>query len=432
VSATSPVRPSFVTRAFERHRRVAVVDGLAAALAFSLPWSTSATSILVALWLLAYLGTADKSSLRRALSCSAGTIPPLLVLLLVLGTAWAFGVPAGERWDGVRSLSKLLVIPLLIAHFQVSERGDWVFKAFLASCMALLVLSWVLVLAPSSLVPLWGHSLGVPVKDYIAQANEFTVCAFLLGAVSLMACRQRRRALAVAAALTAAAFVLNVLLVATSRTALVVIPVLLVLFTLKFYSRRAMATILVIAAVVAGLAWSLAPTVRDNVNGVLKEVMTFESAGGRTRAGERLEYWRKSLGFVAEAPLLGHGTGSIPLQFRRASAGQIGMAALASENPHNQTLAVAIQLGLLGTVVLFAMWIVHLRVFRGDDLVNWTGLVVVTQNIVSSLFNSHLADFTQGWGYVLGVGIAAGMVLRWRTSGEAHAENRQRKSVKPI
>jgi len=41
-------------------------------------------------------------------------------------------------------------------------------------------------------------------------------------------------------------------------------------------------------------------------------------------------------------------------------------------------------------------------------------LVVVTQNVVSSLFNSHLFDFTQGWIYVFGVGVAGGVVLRQR------------------
>ncbi len=41
-------------------------------------------------------------------------------------------------------------------------------------------------------------------------------------------------------------------------------------------------------------------------------------------------------------------------------------------------------------------------------LVAWFGLVVVVQNIIGSLFNSHLFDFTQGWAYVFGVGVAAG------------------------
>ena len=34
------------------------------------------------------------------------------------------------------------------------------------------------------------------------------------------------------------------------------------------------------------------------------------------------------------------------------------------------------------------------------------------QNIISSLFNSHLFDFTHGWTYVIGVGIAGGTVLK--------------------
>jgi hypothetical protein len=53
----------------------------------------------------------------------------------------------------------------------------------------------------------------------------------------------------------------------------------------------------------------------------------------------------------------------------------------------------------------------HLLLFRGDGLVAWIGLLVVVQNIFTSLFNSHLFDFHEGWMYVLGVGVAGGMVL---------------------
>ena len=88
------------------------------------------------------------------------------------------------------------------------------------------------------------------------------------------------------------------------------------------------------------------------------------------------------------------------------------MAAEISANPHNQTLAVGIQLGLVGIAALLAMWIAHLALFRSDSFAAWVGLVVVVQNIVGSLFNSHLFDFTQGWAYVVGVGIAGGVVQR--------------------
>jgi O-antigen ligase len=71
--------------------------------------------------------------------------------------------------------------------------------------------------------------------------------------------------------------------------------------------------------------------------------------------------------------------------------------------------------------VLYAIWLVHLVLFGGEGLAAWIGLMVVVQNIFTPLFNSHLFDFNEGWIYVLGVGIAGGMVLR--NSHEAATRN---------
>ena len=73
---------------------------------------------------------------------------------------------------------------------------------------------------------------------------------------------------------------------------------------------------------------------------------------------------------------------------------------------------------MIGIVVLYAMWLLHLLLFRGEGLVAWIGLLVVVQNIFTSLFNSHLFDFHEGWMYVLGVGVAGGMVLKDRARGK--------------
>jgi len=43
----------------------------------------------------------------------------------------------------------------------------------------------------------------------------------------------------------------------------------------------------------------------------------------------------------------------------------------------------------------------------------------VVQNILGSLFNSHLLDFYQGWIYVLAVGIAGGVVIKEREGSPA-------------
>jgi hypothetical protein len=132
-----------------------------------------------------------------------------------------------------------------------------------------------------------------------------------------------------------------------------------------------------------------------------------------------LQFLEEALSFVATAPFIGHGTGSIAAQYRKAAMGETGAAGFASVNPHNQILAVAIQLGLLGAAVLLAMWGAHFMLFRGCGLLDWIGIIIVTDNVVSSLVNSHLFDFTQAWFYVFGLGVAGGMALRRRDAKEA-------------
>jgi O-antigen ligase len=58
------------------------------------------------------------------------------------------------------------------------------------------------------------------------------------------------------------------------------------------------------------------------------------------------------------------------------------------------------------------MWLQHLLLFRGEGMMAWIGLTVVVQNFLTSAFNSHLFDFQEGWMYVLGVGVAGGLLTR--------------------
>ena len=118
------------------------------------------------------------------------------------------------------------------------------------------------------------------------------------------------------------------------------------------------------------------------------------------------------------APLFGHGTGSTRGLFEQAATGDTYSAtSQVIGNPHNQTLNVAIQWGALGCLVLYAMWYFHLMLFwRSMKSDAWIGLIIVVQNVISSLFNSHLFDFTEGWIYVLGVGVAGGMMASMRSS----------------
>jgi hypothetical protein len=91
------------------------------------------------------------------------------------------------------------------------------------------------------------------------------------------------------------------------------------------------------------------------------------NAGGHSRRGDPVH---RPLRNVARHR-------SAPVEPALADA-VIGPHAEVIGNPHNQTLNVAVQWGAVGVIVLYAMWFVHLLLFRGDGLVAWLGPSVAT------------------------------------------------------
>ena len=256
----------------------------------------------------------------------------------------------------------------------------------------------------------------VLVKNAATQSGEFVTCIFGLLFLAIGAFEQRHWWWLFGVLAAIFGMLANIFFVATGRTALVVIPVLLLLLAVKKLSGKGMIIMFAGAIVIGVIGWTTSPYLRDRTTQVWTDAQQYEANNVRNSSGERIEFWKKSVEFVRQAPIFGHGTGSIHSLFVRSSVGQTGVSAVAATNPHNQTFAVAIQLGLLGAIVLWAMWIAHLALFRGDGLAEWIGLVVVVQNIVGSLFNSHLFDFGQGWVYVVGVGVAGGIALKDRAT----------------
>jgi O-antigen ligase len=407
--------------------RVLNLDLLAVLLAALLPWSTSGVAIVAVIWLAALIPTLDLRAFAGSLRRPICVLPIAMFALALVGTLWS-----DAAWDvrlyAVGPTTKLLMLPLLFYHFERSPRGMWVFIAFLASCTLLMVMSWIVAFVPAfTLKPEADRVCGVFVRNYIDQGQEFALCTIALALPVMALLKENRRLMAGLLAAIAAGFVINMLFVIASRTALVTMPLMLLAFALLHLKWRSF-VLLSLVTVIAGLAWAVTPRLCRNVETIARDYELYRERSIPTSAGTRLEFWTKSLNFIREAPIVGHGTGSIRGLFERAASGPaVTASGQVVANPHNQTLNVAIQWGVAGVIVLYAMWWVHLLLFRGDGLAAWIGLLVVVQNVFSSLFNSHLFDFHEGWMYVLGVGIAGGMVLKTRSDecGETPASSLQ-------
>jgi O-antigen ligase len=378
--------------------------------AAALPWSTTAVAGFMSIWFIVLLPTINHRSFFSSLKNPAGFLPIVFFGLAILGMCWA-----DDSWtvrlDGLKPVAKLLAIPFLFYHFRRSQRGHWALIAFLASCSVLLAVSFLAFFAPDLKIEATRFP-GVPVRNYIDQSQEFAICIFALLVIVLTLIEKRRTALAIFCGGIALGFYLNMGFVALARTTVLYVPVLVILFAAKYFTRNRAILVCLIGFVATAAVGFTSPYLNTRVNFIIRDYrLNRDSPEVATSDGERLMYWRTSIRSIVEAPLLGHGTGSTKEIFQRLAEGKAGEWGNVIRNPHNQTLYVAIQWGLLGTIVLFAMWYFHFSLFPGPTLISWIGLIVVVQNVISCLVNSHLFDFHEGWLYVLGVGIAGGLQL---------------------
>ena len=128
------------------------------------------------------------ASLKRPI-CA---LPIALFALAVVGTLWS-DAPWGARLYAIGPTAKLLVLPVLLYHYQRSTRGLWVLTAFLISCALLMVMSWIVAFDPGlSLKSKLEAERGIFVKNYIDQSQEFALCAVALAypVVTLLRARQ--------------------------------------------------------------------------------------------------------------------------------------------------------------------------------------------------------------------------------------------------
>lgn len=409
--------------------RIGVIDFLVVALALVFPWSTTATTGLALLICIMIAITYGAQEMINGLRRPACALPLLLLGLASVGTFWAHGVPWPERLHAFGKVSKFICFLPLFVHFQNTSRAGLVFAAYLLSNLVLLALSFLVFLSADITSVVGAKAPGVPLKNYLDQSQAFAFIAIVLVSLAAEAVRRQQRPQASSLAALSAAFFANLAFVNIARTAFIYLPVMLALVTVRYVRGWYSLAVLAAICVLAVGAWEMSPNLQFKMVRLMGEVDAFQTNtmfvnGVETGGAERLEFWRKSIGFIRSAPVLGHGTGSTKQLFAAEAAGQTGIEAKVVDNPHNQTLAVAIQWGMLGCVVLYGMWGAHLLLFqeglsgRKGTLLAWIGLIAVAQNVLSSLLNSHLFDFYQGWLYLFVVAIVGGQLQAKRRCTE--------------
>jgi O-antigen ligase len=387
----------------------------AVATAFMIPVSTSGQAIALSIFILLVALTVKREEWLVTFATPAAAIPVGLFVLILIGISWSPTpfAPGG----GVAHYAKLLVIPIAMASSFTPRQALQIGYGFLAGCLVVLVLSFLsfFVLLP----PPFRHAMdGVPLKDNAVQSGCFALCAFALalGGVSVWVGGNRRRAAAMI--ILALVFLADIFMIFISKTGVLMTAALIGLFVVHVEGwRRSLLIVVPIALVVAIALWSSAPAQRRLAE-IATDIHAVDGDKGSSEAtlstASRLDFWSKAVEFIKEAPLFGHGTGSTKSLYQSLEATRPSPYGEAVPDPHNQFFAIAIQVGLVGGVILLAMWTVHFSMFIGRSFASAIGQAVVIQNFIGSLFNSHLSTITQGMLYCLAVGLLGGIVQRAR------------------
>jgi O-antigen ligase len=304
-----------------------------------------------------------------------------------------------ERKDILSALVKsayLLLIPLFMPFFEEKKVRDMAIGGFLAASVLVLILSYLIgfdLLPPMKLLK--GSSEEPVVFKYrITHSFLMSFAAFLFALRARDAHEGSHRVFWGLLSLLA---LYNVLFMIPSRTGQFVMLVLFVYFLLGFLRWRGLLLAAFILMSIAGTG--LMTSSGSWYRGYEKLVREYhEWEPGRAQMTEsaklRLDFYRNSGGVIIENPVLGVGTGG----FAKAYAAKAGpSASVYTDNPHNEYLLVAAQLGLVGLgvwlVLFFREWNLAARLSSPLDQTAARGLVLAI--LVASLVSSTLFDHTE-------------------------------------
>jgi O-antigen ligase len=367
---------------------------LAIALGATIPISTSATEVVLILLLVCWLLSGDYLARFRAIGRNR-----VAVLAVVMFGVYLIGLsyspaPLPEAANALWKYRKLLYIPVLVTVFADPWTRRHALRAFILAMLVTLAASFLV--SWGLLASRWGNPSDCAVfKNHIAQN---TLMAFFVGVLANRACCANRLRWLYAGITLLAAY--NVLFMVTGRTGHLILFALVCLLMYQRKGLRGLAWAAVLVAGVAAVTYNLSDGFRRRVNLTMQEAADYyywQNDSPDSSVGRRLAFYRTSALIALHRPILGTGTGSFRVEFKKLPENQ---GKSPSANPHSVYFGTLVQVGLLGLGLLlywlYVQWIYSRRL--PPELATLARAVVVTL-AVGGLVNSLISSTAEGWLY---------------------------------
>lgn len=370
--------------------------------------------------LLMIMALGFSADLRQRLAQVRASPHVLPILAMVVWTMFAAAWGPWSDDTGTRLYHVVRVALLLLLGLMLTGAEAWnAFRGFVAGAVvaALVVAVHHVVGLPSWAI--WGGLLSS--RNNFSSGNMITMataCAILLHLGMTLQHDSPTRWVARLAALGLA---MTVALHAVSRNSQLLVVVLVVAVLAYRYRSpaRLLATLALVAALVAGM-WTLSPTTSSRFSELSQNLQNAtQKADYSTSGGVRWRMYQEAVAGMTEQPIVGTGVGSWSPRWRVVwTAIEVGLPPDSKRpfaeinNPHNDFLLAGMETGVIGLVIL--LWLLASFVQQGWRSRAAAGglLVVMAVSIFSTaLVNAPFRD------------AALGMTLLWLL-GAAAAANR--------
>lgn len=387
-SSLSQVTPTPFQLSMDRLAKTSVV-----LLGFMIPLSTVGTHTALAFFMMAWLLAGQVRERTRMLWKH-----PVAQASLVLFLAFLVGMfytQAAEK-QAVASLgkvNKLLYIPFLIETLKDKKWRRYGVIAFLSAMGLTLVLGFAQELGLVEIGKKFTQ--GSVFRDHIYTSLLMSFSGFLVAHTTFNATKTAHRLLGIIALI---AITYHVLFINQGRSGQIVFMALWGLLLVQRCHWRGRLMGLIVLTGVLSLAvfqpssFQKRMSTIASVDGALLEKSTDNSVN------ERIQYAKEGLKLVGNHPFFGTGTGSFKGIYQEHAYEQ---NIAPTDNPHNEYINIAVQLGLVGLAVFFwFFWRLVSVSTRLPTLEKWIVQGVILSMLVGCLANSWLMDFTSGYWFI--------------------------------
>ncbi len=368
-------------------------------IAFCLPISTAATNALFLLTaLLAAISLHQAKDWHWVLSHPVAKYMLGFALLFLIGITYS-EADLIDAWYRFTKHTKFIYAALFLWLFRDKQVVLYALSSFIAAMILWLILCYLKILG---ILDIYGHlsGHGVVFKSHIHASYLLSLLVFIT-----IARYQITKNHFYLSSVLVFFTLLYLCFFSTGRSGYAIIMILTSFGLYRWWQWRGIG-IAVLIIVAGGITtYQLSPHVHQRANQAAQDIKNYQAGERYSSVGLRIDYLRNGIEIIKKSPWLGTGTGSVQSAFEAYEPN----AKFHTNNPHNEYINVAVQLGLAGLVYLILMfshqwWLSYRLPFALQFLSQ--GVMLAT--IIGSFANSLLMDTTEGHTYVYFIALTFG------------------------